>query len=406
MKKLILFLFMLIIAPVQSAQIANVDYIHTAIADKWDITIPYNREITNVGVAANMKYLLTAVDVANEILNGKKTTDYGNGEFATMVAADTVATDTAVETLIQKNADTGYKFTATIDLSLYDDNDWGWGAPTEFGFDLGAAGTFYVDWGDGTTETIKKDNTDAVTYTHDYGMTSGTYTVKIGGMATDYSDDEYTPAISFSVDFGAASAYSQAITEISGSLGAIFPTLSDGSQPRFYSLFYDASFAEIPPELFEGIHGAPVSNMFALAFAYNDNLTGIPENLFSGIVGSAPYMFHSTFEWCYFLTGIPENLFSGITGAAEGMFLRTFSYCDGLTKIPENLFSGVTDLAEGVFLGTFSDCYYLTGPSARINGKYLYEIWPDATWDQVGAMYYEATGLDDYDNIPDVWKKY
>ena len=379
MKKLILFLFMLIIAPVQSAQIANVDYIHTAIADKWDITIPYNREITNVGVAANMKYLLTAVDVANEILNGEKTTDYGNGEFATMVAADTVATDTAVETLIQKNAYTGYKFIATIDLGSYDDNKgYWWGLPvTEFGFKLGAAGTFYVDWGDGTTETIKKANTDAVTYTHDYGTTNGIYTVKIGGMAIDYSDDEYTPAIAFNVDVGGMSAYSQAITEISGSLGAIFPTLSDGSQPRFPGLFYDASFAEIPPELFEGIHGAPVSNMFYLAFAYNDNLTGIPENLFSGIVGSAPYMFRSTFEWCYFLTGIPENLFSG-----------------------------VTDLAEGVFKTTFSDCGSLTGPSARINGKYLYEIWPDATYEQVGSMYIGAGGLDDWDNIPDVWKKY
>lgn len=374
MKKLILFLFMLIIAPVQSAQIANVEYIHTAIADKWDITIPYNREITNVGVAANMKYLLTAVDVANEILNGEKTTDYGNGEFATMVATDTIATDTAVETLIQKNADTGYKFTATIDLSLYEDN---WPPITEFGFDLGAEGTFYVDWGDGTTETIKKDNTDVVTYTHDYGTTSGTYTVKIGGMATNYSDDEDTPAIAFDVDVFASSAYSQAITEISGSLGAIFPTLSDGSQPRFPGLFSDASFAEIPPELFEGIHGAPVSNMFSLAFSYNDNLTGIPENLFSGIVGSAPYMFRSTFEWCYFLTGIPENLFSGVTDLAEGVFQTTFSYCGSLI-----------------------------GPSARINGKYLYEIWPDATYEQVAIMYYGAEGLDDWDNIPDAWKSY
>ncbi|MFQ6703119.1 MAG: hypothetical protein ACLRFO_02870 [Alphaproteobacteria bacterium] len=437
MKKLILFLFMLIIMPVQSAQIANVDYIHTAIADKWDITIPYNREITNVGVAANMKYLLTAVDVANEILNGKKTTDYGNGEFATMVAADTVATDTAVETLIQKNADTGYKFTATIDLSLYSDNgagSFGWPV-TEFGFDLGAAGTFYVDWGDGTTETIKKDNTDAVTYTHDYGMTSGTYTVKIGGMATDYSDDEYTPAISFDVDVSAASVYSEAITEISGSLGAIFPTLSDGSQPRFVYLFYIPSITEIPSGLFDGIHGAPVSHMFDSAFYGSRNLTSIPENLFSGIVGSAPYMFNytfsecsgltkipenlfsgivggapymfaSTFMWCSNLTSIPENLFAGITGAAEGMFQYTFSYCDGLTKIPENLFSGVTYLAEHVFQSTFSYCYSLTGPSARINGKYLYEIWPDATYEQVGAMYHEATGLDDYGYIPDAWKEW
>ncbi|MBQ2017817.1 MAG: hypothetical protein II208_04830, partial [Alphaproteobacteria bacterium] len=226
-----------------------------------------------------------------------------------------------------------YKFSATIDLSSYDDNHEFWGVMpvTEFGFDLGASGTFYVDWGDGTTETIKKDNTDAVTYTHDYGTTSGTYTVKIGGLATDYSDDEYTPAISFGVDIGASSAYSQAITEISGSLGAIFSTLSDGSQPRFPSLFYRASFAEIPSGLFDGIHGAPVSNMFEEAFGACHNLTSIPENLFAGITGNAPYMFSYTFNYCSDLTSIPENLFSGITGAAEGMFGGTFAYCFNLT---------------------------------------------------------------------------
>lgn len=148
MKKLILFLFMLIVTPVQSAQIVNVEYIHNAIKQKWDITVPYNAELSNSRVAANMKYLLTAVDVANELLNGEKTSDYGIGEYATTIAADTIATDTAVKTLIQKNADTGYKFTATIDLSLYGDNQEDWGvAITEFGFDLGAAGTFYVDWG-------------------------------------------------------------------------------------------------------------------------------------------------------------------------------------------------------------------------------------------------------------------
>ena len=236
-----------------------------------------------------------------------------------------------------------YKFTATIDLSRYSDNIYGFGMPvTEFGFNLGAAGTFYVDWGDGTTETIEKDNADGGIYTHDYGTTSGTYTVKIGGLATDYSDNEYTSAIYFYLDVSASSAYSQAITEISGSLGAIFPTLSDGSQPRFLDLFEEACFAEIPSGLFDGIHGAPVSNMFFEAFAYNDNLAGIP-----------------------------ENLFSGITGAAEGMFAGTFYFCSKLT-----------------------------GPSARINGKYLYDLWPDNITKWGGFMYEGATGLSDYACIP------
>ncbi|MBO5739864.1 MAG: hypothetical protein J6R52_02245, partial [Alphaproteobacteria bacterium] len=251
-------------------------------------------------------------------------------------------------------------------------------------------------------ETIKKDNTDAVTYTHDYGTTSGTYTVKIGGLATDYSDDEYTPAISFDVDIGALSAYSQAITEISGSLGAIFPTLSDGSQPRFPSLFYRAWFTEIPSGLFDGIHGAPVSNMFEGAFAGCYNLTSVPENLFAGITGNAPYMFSDTFSNCSNLTGIPENLFSGIVGSAPYMFSYTFGDCYDLTSIPENLFSGITGAAEGMFERTFANCSNLTGPSARINGKPLYELWPDNVADWGARMYEGTTGLDDYACIPTV----
>ena len=138
-----IFLGFLFIFAAQSAQIVNIDYIHTAIADKWDIVIPYNREITNVGVAANMKYLLSAIDVANEILNGEKTTDYGNGEFATMVAADTIATDTAVETLVKK--EDKYKFVMTV----YPDYG------KTFAMDICAAGEFYVDWGDGRQQAFE-----------------------------------------------------------------------------------------------------------------------------------------------------------------------------------------------------------------------------------------------------------
>ena len=66
-----------------------------------------------------MKYLLTAVDVANEILNGEKTTDYGNGEFATLQAADTVATNQAVETLIKKEQKHEFTLTTTDDTDSF-----------------------------------------------------------------------------------------------------------------------------------------------------------------------------------------------------------------------------------------------------------------------------------------------
>lgn len=102
-----------------------------------------------------MKCLLTAVDVANEILNDEQTTNYGNGEFATTQAVDTVATIQAVDTLIKKEEKYKFSLTTTDDTSSFE-------------FTISAAGEFYVDWGDGTVETITKADTTNTKYSHNY----------------------------------------------------------------------------------------------------------------------------------------------------------------------------------------------------------------------------------------------
>ena len=134
----------------------------------------------------------------------------------------------------------------------------------------------------------------------------------------------------------------------------------------------------------------------------------IPSDLFAGISGApASYMFEGTFAYCRSLTGaIPAGLFAGISGApASYMFQNTFYGCSKLTSIPENLFGNISGTAQDyMFYYTFYNCKSLTGPSARINGQYLYEIWPSAASFQVGDMYYNATKLSDYSNIPTVWK--
>ena len=530
-----------------AAQVVNVDYVHKLIAQKWDISVPI--KTNNIMAVANMKYLLTAVDVANEILNGEKTTDYGNTEFATTQVADTVATIQAVDTLVRKE-DKSPKFFLTTTST------------NSFSFSISAAGKFYVDWGDGTVETITKTNITDTTYTHNYA-TAGAYTIGLSGQATAYNTDTSTAAISFYVNSSQTK-----IASIDGSLGAIFGTLSSDTdnQPRFNNTFYNATnmtgsipsnlfagisgapavrmFAStfygcsgltgaIPSDLFAGISGAPASNMFrgtfwkcsALTGAIPDglfgNLTGspadsmfdstfygcsgltgaIPDGLFAGISGEpAMNMFNSTFKDCSGLTGaipadlfagisgapadsmfistfngcsgltgsipsdlfagisgapatgmfastfrkcsgltgaIPDGLFAGISGAPAGgmfketfsgcsgltgaipdglfgnltgapasyMFNSTFSGCSGLTSIPENLFGNISGTAKSVmFFQTFYNCTSLTGPSARINGQYLYEIWPSATTGQVSDMYYRATGLSDYSSIPSAWK--
>ena len=461
MKKILLILFgVLFVSGAYSAQIANVEYVHKMIEQTWDITVPYNSALNSVKQIANMKYLLSAIDVANHMLNGSATTDYGNGEFATTQVADTDTVNTAVETLITDNGGRNYKFFITTTSNT-----------TSFSFSISAAGEFYVDWGDGTRNKITRTNTQELEYSHNYS-TAGTYTIKIGGKATAYNTSTTTAAISFCVNY--SDTQSKKIASIDGSLGAIFGTLSSdtNNQPSFYQTFYDATnmTGSIPSDLFAGISGAPASSMFSSTFQNCSGLTGaipdglfgnltgapaeymfnltfagcsgltgaipdglfagisgepklgmfwstfsscsgltsIPENLFAGISGApASYMFNNTFSGCRGLTGaIPSDLFAGISGApAEGMFNSTFFNCSGLTSIPENLFGNISGTAKNyMFYSTFYNCTSLTGPSARINGQYLYEIWPSATSTQVGDMYYNATGLSDYATMPTVWK--
>ena len=343
-----------------AAQIVNVDYVHKLIAQEWDISIPIKAD--SPMQAANMKYLLTAVDVANEILNGEKTTDYGNGEFATLHAADTIVTNQAVDTLVRKEIE--YKFFLTTTST------------NSFSFSISAAGEFIVNWGDGKTETITKPDTTKTTYSHTYS-TSKSYTIKLTGQATAYNTSTSTAAISFYVNSSQTK-----IASIDGSLGAIFGTLPDATekQPRFYQTFYNAinMTGSIPSDLFAGISGAPAERMF-----------------------------YGTFRMCSGLTGaIPDGLFAGISGApAINMFAYTFFNCSKLTSIPENLFGDISGTAQGsMFSNTFAYCSNLTGPSARINGKYLYEIWPYNSSVFFAFMYSGATKLSDYSSIPSNWK--
>ncbi len=367
-KILSLFFGFLCIFAANAAQVANVEYVHTLIEQEWDISIPYNSALSDIHTVANMKYLLTAIDVANEILNGEKTTDYGNGEFATLQATDTVATNQAVETLIKKEQKHEFTLTTTADTN-------------SFGFSISAAGEFVVDWGDGTVETITKSDTTYTIYSHDY-TTAGAYTIGIGGQATAYNTSIGLAAISFYV----INSSQTKIASIDGSLGAIFGTLADGRQPRFYQTFYNAS-----------------------------NMKGsIPANLFTGISGApASYMFYETFYGCSGLTGaIPDGLFAGISGAPElSMFFKTFYDCSGLTTIPKNLFGNISgELYTDSLFAMFAGCTSLMGPSARISGKYLYEIWPDVYFhdsaiSEIGP-YYQCAGLSDYNQMPNNWKEY
>ena len=412
-------------AAVSTSPAVNVKYIHGAIKNLWGVDIPYSPELKSDQYVVNMRYLLGMVDIANARL-GAVTTSYGTGEYATVGAVSKNTADKAIKTLIQKQIE--FPFSTTVEIFF----------GKKYDFEISAAGTFYIDWGDGSApEKVVKTDTTKQNFSHTYDA-NGTYTVKLGGRATAYSVND--AAVSFEEDYDTQDSYYYS-NAIAGCLGKIFPTLANGSQPLFKNTFFYHRITSIPDGLFNGVHGAPVADMFAGTFSRCLFLTEIPAGLFSGISGApAAGMFAGTFTLCRNLTGsIPSGLFGNISGApAERMFYETFSNCFGLTgEIPAGLFgnlsgapaynmfaqtfngcSGLTGEiplglfgnlsgapANNMFAQTFNGCSGLTGASARNpDGTPLYEVFPSATNNEVYGMY-TGTCLSDNASIPDVWGK-
>ena len=389
LRKILSFFFALFmfLPTAHSAEMVNVEYIHQYLNARWGIDLPYNPELKNPKVAANMEYLLTVVDIANEYLNGEKTTTYGTGEYATKLAADTIATNTAIDTLVRGP----FTMTTTPDT-------------TSYSMTIGAAGTFVIDWGDGEIETIRNKPLGNVVYSHTYDA-PGEYDITLGGRATDYAiidlDASEIPTLTFVWMDLMGGEMPTNLAKISGRLGRVFPTLENGKNPNFAMAFMYAPITEIPAELFDGVHGAPVLGMFTGTFS-GTQITSVPANLFGELNGNgAPNMFASTFSRCDQLqtvegplfsgtitpaesmftntfqntqiTSIPENLFAGISGApAESMFSSTF-YNSGLTSIPTDLFAGVRGApAERMFYSTFQNTNITSVPAnlfGELNGN-------------------------------------
>lgn len=201
-------------------------------------------------------------------------------------------------------------------------------------FKISAQGTFFVDWGDGNKQTITRTNTTQASYSHTYTST-GTKTIKLGGLATGYStaSEEANAAISF--------ADITVLTGISGSIGRIFPTLANGSQPLFRATFAECTnlAGSIPPELFQDVYGTPREHMFRSLFYKDTKLTGsIPGELFSSIRGNQKTsLFQGTFYNCSGLSSfIPPELFAGInkTPTVSSAFSNVFNGSGLVTSCP------------------------------------------------------------------------
>ena len=241
-------------------------------------------------------------------------------------------------------------------------------ANTEFWFNISAMGDFVVDWDDDKIDHINRDTTNAEEYTHKY-TTAGVKTIKFCGHATEYNSgtgDNVIAAITFYN--GANNGSHTKIASVSGSLGSVFPTISDGKeanqQPRFRSTFQGAN-----------------------------NLTDIPATLFDGVSGSADGMFRSTFDKCSKLSVIPYGLFANATGGAPNMFRSLFYQCTGITDLPNDLFAGITKAENNEFMFTFYGTSGLAGkfiPPSTFTGLIKKDSpQNDTMWDRT----FDGSGL-------------
>jgi hypothetical protein len=187
----------------------------------------------------------------------------------------------------------------------------------DFSFSFNAKGTLYIDWGDNSgIQTVTKNNTNNQrSVTHTFYQTS---TIRLSGEFTEYSskNGRSYSVIKVSNDY---------LVGIGGSLGALFPTLtnvaSPGNQPLFQETFKNCTNLKgpIPAELFDGITGTARSNMFREMFAGCTQLDGyIPYNLFDGITGISSsnmnYIFNNTPALATTSTGCPNRTTQVTTG--------------------------------------------------------------------------------------------
>lgn len=216
------------------------------------------------------------------------------------------------------------KFSALVDVTSVDGT---------IEFSLGAIGTYTVNCGDGGTlsgtgvsgNTITRTSTTTSKYTCTYSRTGGKI-IGFDGTSTGYGTFSYENGTGNTFDFVTRSA----ITQISGSLGAIFPTLTSvgngtSLQPTFCAAFKGSNIASIPENLFSGISGTTVNWMFRDMFQNAMITTSLPDGLFSGITGNnGNKAFWGTFADVSYLTGyIPPSMFSGLVanGSPGSMYV-------------------------------------------------------------------------------------
>ena len=222
----------------------------------------------------------------------------------------------------------------------------------------------YVDWGDGTTETLDFSNyteNDSSSSKHLYSE-PGEYNIKV--ISSSWNDTSYYHCNSeyslSSIRYNSITSnflyFNKTLTKINTSL----PKFKDiriygDSYNKYYSTnnISDFSYAfshcnnltYINPDLFK--NNSDITT-FSYCFYNCSSLTSIPSGLFDN--NTAVTDFSYCFCDCSSLTSIPTGLFDNNTAVTD--FSYCFSSCSSLASIPSGLFDNNTAVT------TFGYCFY------------------------------------------------
>ena len=225
---LISFLFYPVIS---DAGFISVSRIHDLLGTKGAI-VSVESGVDASCIAAS-SYIMRQIDVANLYLNGFSTTNYSSG--AENVIVGDLKAETEIDEKVEQFPSWSFEVTGV----------------NSFNFHMSAAGLFGIDWGDGSPVEVldRTGNTTDTNYSHTFIDSANVHTIKITGKVTEYSTIYTVPVISFYY-----STNKTALTAISSGLGALFHTLSDGTNPRFRTLFFNCTnLTSVPSDLFAGI---------------------------------------------------------------------------------------------------------------------------------------------------------
>ena len=204
----------------------------------------------------------------------------------------------------------------------------------------------YVDWGDGTTETLDFSNyteNDSSSSKHLYSE-PGEYNIKV--ISSSWNDTSYYHCNS---EYSLSSIRYNSITSnflyFNKTLTKINTSLPKFKDIRIYGDSYNKYYS--------------TNNIsdFSYAFSHCNNLTYINPDLFKNNSDI------TTFSYCFYncssLTSIPEHLFDNNTAVTD--FSYCFCGCSSLASIPSGLFDNNTAVTD--FSYCFSSCSSLTSIS-------------------------------------------